>query len=403
MACGSDLSDAFPDYWFAGGLFALAVAADKKIKVVLRQGTIYPNFYIFLCGKSSLSRKSTAVDKAESMLCQVLPHLLPALVPTEFSPEAFTEHMSDYNHAPWIRDEASGVLSLMKKDYMRGFKDSLMQLYDSKPFSRKLRTSQRKNAKTEFRVDDPYLNLFFATTDASLGANTEQNDTLSGFLARFLFFFPQGKKPKWLPLEEGTAQISILEEGVYDQLSGITSKMQDLQECTAMHFSTEAAEYYTDWQRAREEQWTASNDGFCMQIYSRLAPTVTKLGMLFELGSPDFDVSSTIRLEFVQEACRIVDEYLMSTARAIYDLVGSNAEKNVIDRIIMYLKNHNGKATKREIMRNIKIKSGDFSEFLSTMVESGTVETKIVNREGKGRDTLYVFLLAQEVSPTYPT
>jgi hypothetical protein len=57
------------------------------------------------------------------------------------------------------------------------------RLYDCKPFYRKPRTSQRKNTKTEFRVDDPYLNLLWATTDASLGANTEQNDTLSGFMA----------------------------------------------------------------------------------------------------------------------------------------------------------------------------------------------------------------------------
>jgi hypothetical protein len=393
MAYGSDISDAYLDYWFAGGLFALSVVADKKIKVVLRQGTQYPNLYVAIIGKSSLARKSTVVDKTEAMLCQVLPQLLSSLVPTEFSPEAFTEHMSDYNHAPWIRDEAAGVLSLMKKDYMRGFKDSLMQLYDSKPFYRKLRTSQRKGAKTEFRVDDPYLNLFFATTDASLGANTEQNDTLSGFLARILFFFPQGKKTKWLPLEEGTAQNSIFEDAARDQLSSIVGKIADLQVCTAMHFSLDAASYYTEWQRVREDEWTASNDGFCMQIYSRLTPTVTKLGMLFELGSPDFDVSKPIRLEFVQEACRLVDTYFMPTARAIYDLVGSNAEKNIIDRIIVYLKNHGGKATKNEIMRNIKIKSKDFYEYLATMIESGIVETKIEKREGKGRDSLWVLLL----------
>ena len=110
--------------------------------MVLKQGTIYPNLYVSINGKSSLARKSTVVDKSEAMLCQVLPSLLPALVPTEFSPEAFTEHLSDHNHAPWIRDEAAGVLSLMKSDYMRGFKDSLMQLFDCKPFYRKLRTSQ---------------------------------------------------------------------------------------------------------------------------------------------------------------------------------------------------------------------------------------------------------------------
>ncbi len=393
MAYGSDISDAYIEYWFAGGLFALAVAADKKIKMMLKQGTIYPNLYISINGKSSLARKSTVVDKAEAMLCQVLPELLSSLVPTEFSPEAFTEHLSDHNHAPWIRDEAAGVLSVMKRDYMRGFKDSLMQLFDCKPFYRKLRTSQRKGTKTEFRVDDPYLNVLFATTDASLGANTEQNDTLSGFMARFLFFFPQGRKTKWLPLEEGTAANSIFEGVVRDQLVAIAAKMAELPECTAMHFSPEAARYYTEWQRVREDEWTASNDGNAMQIYSRLAPTVTKLGMLFELGSPDFDVSSPIRLEFIKEACQLVDSYFMPTARAVYELVGANAEKNVIDRIIAYLKKHSGKASKKEIMRDVKIKSADFHEYLDTMIESGVVETKTVKRGGKGRDSLWVFLL----------
>jgi len=393
MTYGSDISDAYAEYWFASGLFALAVVADKKLKVSLKQGTVYPNLYISINGKSSLSRKSTVVDKTEAMLCQVLSELAPTLVPTEFSPEAFIEHLSDYNHAPWVRDEAAGVLSLMKRDYMRGFKDTLMQLYDSKPFHRRLRTSQRKGARTEFRVDDPYLNVLFATTDASLGANTEQNDTLTGFMARFLFFFPQGKKIKWLPLEEGTPVNSIFEEAVRGQLSGIADKISRIPECTALHFSPDAAAYYTEWQRVREEEWTASGDGNAMQIYSRLAPAVTKLAMLFELGAPDFDVNRPIRQEFMEEACRLVDSYFMPTARAIYELVGANAEKNVIDRIIAYLKKHNGKATKKEIMRDIKIKSADFDEYLATMVESGMVEVKAVKRGGKGRDSLYVFLL----------
>ena len=290
--------------------------------------------------------------------------------------------MDEFNHAPWIRDEAAGVLSLMKKDYMRGFKDSLMQLYDSTPLTRKLRTSQRKNKKTDFKVMDPYLNVFFATTDASLGANTEQNDTLSGFLARFLFFFPQGKKANWMPLEEGTALNSVFEGVVRDQLLGISDAMKSIPTCTALHFSPEATKYFSEWQRVTEAKWTATNDGFCLQIYSRLVPMVAKLGMLFEMGSPGFSILSTIRLEFIQEACRLVDSYFMPTARAVYDLVGANAEKNVIDRITQYLKNHGGVVTAKEIMRDVKVKKADFEEYLETMEEAGMVEVKAKKAEG---------------------
>lgn len=391
MACGAEISDAYDEYWFAGGVFVLTVVADKKIKIELRQGTLYPNLYFFIIGKSSLSRKSTVVEKVESMLRRVLPEL--SVVPTEFSPEAFTEHMSGCQHTAWIRDEASGVLSLMKKDYMRGFKDSLMQLYDCRSYNRKLRTSQRKE-QTEFNVNDPYLNVLFATTDASLAANTNINDTLSGFLARFLFFFPTGIKSRWMPLEEGTVEISCREEEVLDQLSGIVRKMQGLEECTALHLSAEAAKCYTDWQRDREAKWVASDNGEYQQIYSRLAPMVVKLAMLFELGSSDFDVSRPIRVEFIQEACRLVDDYFMPTAIAIYEIVGSNAEKNVIDRITLYLKSHNGKATKRDILKATKIKSDDFESYISTMVESGTVNTEIEKHNGRGRDSVWVILLS---------
>jgi hypothetical protein len=46
-------------------------------------------------------------------------------------------------------------------------------------------------------------------------------------------------------------------------------------------------------------------------------------------------------------------------------------------------------------MRDVKIKSSDFREYLDTMIESGTVETKTVKHGGKGRDGLWVFLLDQ--------
>ena len=108
MAYGYDVSDAYPEYWFAGGIYALAVVADKKIKIVLRQGTIYPNLYVSIPGKSTISRKSTAVDKTEALLDEIWPFLMDSKVPTEFSPEGFVEHMDTYNHCPWIRTKQPG-------------------------------------------------------------------------------------------------------------------------------------------------------------------------------------------------------------------------------------------------------------------------------------------------------
>jgi len=159
-----------------------------------------------------------------------------------------------------------------------------------------------------------------------------------------------------------------------------------------MHLSKEASEFWIDWQRKREAEAEATNDGDVMQIYSRLAPTVAKLAILFEVGAHDFDPKRPIRLEFVVEACRQVDVYYMPTAKAVYDTVGNNAEKNVIDKIIQYLKKHNGHATRREISRHAKIKARELEEYLGTMIGDGTVEEKEVQSKKTGRPSVCIIL-----------
>lgn len=391
IAYGEDVSDAYPDYWFAGGLYQLAVIADKKMWVKLRQGPIYPNLYIFIAGRSSLSRKSTVVDISESLLNDHRPGTAINAVPTEFSPEAFIEHLDECPHAPWVRDEAAGVLSTMRRDYMRGFKDSLMQLYDCRPIHRKLRTNRRSKSKTDFVVDDPYLNVLWATTDSSLAANTEINDTLSGFMARFIYHFPRRPKERWLPLEEGEAMNSELEFVVNGQLATMANKVAEMVR-RQLKFSKESSQYWTQWQKQRAGEIEKRDDANEMQIHSRLVPLVAKLSMLFELGSSDFDPDRPIRPEYVAEACRLVDEYYQPMAMAVYDMVGRDLEKNVIDRIIAFLKRHGGVSTKRELSRHVKIKAKELQEYLDTMAGDGTIEYCMVENPGGGIPTIKVVL-----------
>lgn len=394
IAYGHDISDAYADYWYAGGLYALAVASDKKLMINLRQGTLYPSLYVFIAGKSTLTHKSTAIKKIEELLVATRREFIESKAPTEFSPEAFIEHMHHHNHTHWIRDEASELLGMMQKDYMKGFKGSLMQLYDCSPIHRMLRS--RNGRDNTFKVTDPFLNIIWTATDSGLAKNTSANDTLSGFMARFLWHFPNRPKDHWLPLEEGDCTLSIMEDVVSNQLSDIVSAMERI-EPTPMHMSKEAASYFTEWQRVRENHWIKTDDEHAMQIYGRLAPTVLKLAMLYELGSPGFDPARPIRLDFIKEACRQIDEYYMPTARRIYESVGADAEKNVIDRILRVLKSKGGKATARTVSRAVKIKKKELDEYIETMVENGMVEL-FENREGdrEGRRALWIVLLSQE-------
>lgn len=393
---GTAISDAYIDYWFMGGLFMLGTVADKKVKFVTSMDDFYPNIWAYILGDSSLARKTTAIKKALAMLKRVLgEQFMRSCIPNTFSPEAFTEHMDEFNHAPWIRDEAAGVLSVMQKDYMRGFKDDLMQLYDCSPITRKLRT-KKGSEKSWFNVADPYLNMFFASTGAALGYNMNLIDKETGFLVRFLFSYPQNAKDKYMPLDTGLPIHSELEEICDSQLSTIRDRMNALPGCVVMTHSPDARAYYNAWQDMREHEASKIKDGYSSQIFSRLNPVVIKIAMLFEIGSIDFDPYRPIRKEYFVEACRLVDEYFMPITRAVYDLIGTANKENAIERIVLYLTRHDGKATKKEINRDVKIKSRELTEYLSTMVECDMVFMEPVIRENN-KKSIYVFLKNNKV------
>lgn len=61
-------------------------------------------------------------------------------------------------------------------------------------------------------VDDPYLNILWATTVDSFASATEEIDLTSGFMARFLHFFPNRPKKSWKPisLKKSTSAVDLL-------------------------------------------------------------------------------------------------------------------------------------------------------------------------------------------------
>ena len=375
---GETVTDSYPDYWFASGLYCISVAVNRNVVIKLRQGPIYPNVWINILGLSSLARKSTAIDKADLTIAAA--NIDPSCkMPDEFSPEAMIEMLDRQPRAYMIKDESAGLLAVMKKDYMRGLKDALMQLYDGKDINRELRTSRRKSDKTSFQVKNPYLNLMLATTPGSFAANTELLDVTSGWLPRFLHFFPNHVKDRWLPLEEGVPENDLLSVGCHARLIKIKGEFYDLAEPRVMHLSSEASAYFIAWQKARESELVEAKDDRRAQFYSRLAVYALKMGTLFTIGRAEYKDSMEISLDHMQGACRLVDEYFMPMAMTVADLVGKAADKNQLDKIMAVLTARGGKLTKKDLMRATHFKKKDIEDSLETLIESNEIKLVTVS------------------------
>jgi len=291
-------------------------------------------------------------------------------MPDEFSPEAMIEMLDRQPRAYMIKDESAGLLAVMKKDYMRGLKDALMQLYDGKDINRELRTSRRKSDKTSFQVKNPYLNLMLATTPGSFAANTELLDVTSGWLPRFLHFFPNHAKDRWLPLEEGVPENDLLSAECHARLIKIRSELYDLAEPRVMHLSDEAAAFFVAWQKVREGELVEAKDDRRAQFYSRLAVYALKMSMLFTVGRGDYYESMEISIVHMKEACELVDVYFMPMALTVADLVGKAADKNLMDKIISVLTSRGGKLKRRDLIRAVHAKKKELDESLEALEES---------------------------------
>lgn len=390
MKWGYDTSDTYSEYWYVGGLWILAEVSDKMLRVELRQMTIYPNLYVMVLGKSTTSRKSTALGKTRAVWRAAKPEAKTTGVPTDSSPEAFTDHINDYPHTGWIRDEASGLLDSMAKNYMRGFKDLLMAFYDCEPYSKKLRTGQRKSSEAQIDIEDPYLNVLWATTYAGFTAKMTIDDTLTGFAARFLYAAPQGAKSRWLPLEQGEGLDSEIGPAMFEHLRGIVCRINSMDTPHSMDLSKESQAFYNQWQEGRERAYEDGTDDSRSQIYGRLAPTVVKLAILFELGSSDFDLTRPIRLEYIQEACRQVDDYFMPAAERVYGMIRQTTEGNMTSKILEFIEKQGGIVTRRDIA--LQFKARDLDSYLRMMAENDLVELMVVKGEGRGRPSKVVTL-----------
>ena len=387
---GETVTDSYPDYWFAGSLFCLSVIANRNIVIKLRQGPVYPNVWINLLGLSSISRKSTSIDKTDLAIAAA--NIDPGCkMPDEFSPEAMIEMLDLHPRAYMIKDESAGLLAVMKKDYMRGLKDALMQLFDGKDINRELRTSRRKADKTSFRVEKPYLCLMLATTPGSFAANTELLDVTSGWLPRFLHFFPNHVKDRWLPLEEGVPENDTLSAGVHARLIKLKTVFYDQVGPFGMHISADAKVFWEAWQKARANEIQKSRDDRKAQYNSRLEIYALKMAMLFTIGRADYVEDMKISLEHIQEACRLVDEYFMPMALTVADLVGKAADKNLMDKIISVVTSRGGKISKRDLMKATHVKRKDLDESLEALEESGEIKRATISNQ-KGRPTVWVIL-----------
>lgn len=388
------LSDSYLEYHHGAAVALLSIAINRKAAMVFGSGTVYPNTWCFLVGNSTISRKSTAVGHAKDIASELFGMIA---LPQSFSPESFIEVLSNTPQGWLFKDEVASLLAAMKKNYMGEIRDIFCEVYDNKGFMRKLRSSTKKNA-TEFHVIDPYVVQYVATTPGSVAENSQTLDLTSGWLLRFLFYYPTYQK-EWKPLMEMTKEQATELVALKNELKDIGQFFWNLNTPLIFTFSDEAEEYFTEWQKHEETSMSRKGDEIESGAYGRLSVYAVKLAMIYVIGRAGFlsqaqdAVASKSKIQIglneITWACKEIEHYFMPTVKQVYELIALSDGRNNQKKIIRLLNSHDGYMFRSDLIRKLRCKLRDFNDDIAALFESGEIKESMVLRKGGKSEIMY--------------
>ena len=188
----SRLTDTYYEFQVCGAFWELSAVTQGKVKLELKQGTIKPNVWFELIGRSTTSRKSTAVNNTSSVWAAVSGEILNN---DDFSLKGYLEALSRNPVSNYVRDEAAGLFAKYKQKYNDGIFDAECTFFDSKNYRKTLASKGKKDPQT-FEIRDPFITHFYATTLNRLQGSLALEDFASGYGIRFLYAYPSYPKAR---------------------------------------------------------------------------------------------------------------------------------------------------------------------------------------------------------------
>jgi len=410
MSTCESISDAYPEYNFACGLSLLSIAVGKNavVNVIPKRENL--NIYQMLLGRSTTSRKTTSLNNARITL--QLGDLEYFILPDDFTPEAIISELSEKPHSIFLRDEMGGFLAGFSKNYQVGLDKFLCIIYDCPPnYRRKLR-------KENIEIPDPYFCILSATTPQTLSENVTMSNLRDGWLARFIFIFPERKKPR-KKLREITEVDDKKRMEMGKWLKKIHVVLREVGKDAKIEFrlSDTMREEYDKWCAEYESYLDKHDDAELLSPFlGRMQRTVLKIAAIFEIGNPDFtdkikEIKKNNKLnnlnkltdtesetapfnfliyelsdDMVRAAMYYATEFFLPTIAKVVRTVEAYSETDKLEKIFdlaVKFANEKGEITHSKLLQHSGMRGKDFKECVETLVESGRFRVRELTTDKK--------------------
>lgn len=198
-----------PMFLRTGAVWLVSLAIARRVAIDFHD-RIYPLLYLLIVAETSKYAKSTGLNALYSIINLAMPHML---IPGQTSPEGMIEMLSgqlptNYDKLPRrdqalvesgrkfagqrgiLLDEYSSLLGSGRKDYMQGFIELLMRLYDARDMEQHYTRSGGLAI-----IKYPGISILGATTPAALARAVTHEQWENGAMARYLVNFRDRPQP----------------------------------------------------------------------------------------------------------------------------------------------------------------------------------------------------------------
>lgn len=394
-----------------GVIWLIGLAVARRVYVELHE-RIYPHLYVLLVAETSKYAKSTGMNTIYSLVQTTMPHML---IPGQTSPEGMIELLSgaqpsNFDKLPTVEkelieqgrkfagqrgiimDEFSSILAAGKKDYMAGFVELLMRLYDA-------RDNEQHYTRSGglISIKNPAIGIFGATTPAAMARASTNEDWENGANARYLMMFREEPLPYNPKYSLFTPPSDILTKLRF--LHTVLPEMKDSQlqdkagyQAIPASMSKDAFTAYTAYMKAVFFDMIDENlDERVHGNYRRMHIQALKIALAvacMDWAASNAQGKPVITLGHWAIGQQIAEKARESLHRMLPVLSESRDSRTQRDLLTVFRQNPSG-LTIRDICRLLYRKTKDVQSAIQILVESGEIET--INHVAPNGKTIQIY------------
>ena len=388
----TEATDTAPEMHELAAAIVLSSVLADKIQLDVQFGAIVPNLWGMILGESTISRKTTSLNMATSIIHEVDEDIFLA---SDGSVEGLLTALSHRSgrSSLFFRDEVSGFFnSINKKDYLSGMPELFASLYDVP------KVTKRILRKEEIRIERPVFVFLGGGIRNRVYDALDEDYIYSGFLPRFLVVSPDTDTNVYsslgAPEHIGLAKRQKIVNDLLDlresyQVQGYIEIAGTKVPLSAIHDSAviKAEPTQAAWERLNkhdrymyEVAAQSSNKDMVTPTFQRMGMSALKLGVLLAASRQEPD-NQRFKVEhqdiingayFIQRWSRYMIELMLNAGRGDF--------QREIAKIRDFIRMNPG-CSKSSVLRFTNQPTRLVSEWIMNLVDRGELT---VEKKGRG-------------------